>query len=39
MSSWSSGVFAIAFLKVYLPETKDKSLEELEESFAAGKFH
>ena len=32
------GLIAIAFLKVFLPETKDRSLEELEEDFAAGKF-
>jgi sugar porter (SP) family MFS transporter len=32
------GVIAIAFLKVFLPETKDRSLEELEERFAAGQF-
>ena len=32
------GLVAIAFLKVMLPETKDRSLEELEEDFAAGKF-
>ena len=30
------GLIAIAFLKVFLPETKDRSLEELEERFAAG---
>ncbi len=33
------GLIAIAFLKVFLPETKGRSLEELEEDFAAGKFH
>jgi MFS transporter, SP family, major inositol transporter len=32
------GLIAIAFLKVFLPETKDRSLEELEERFAAGQF-
>jgi sugar porter (SP) family MFS transporter len=32
------GLAAIAFLKVFLPETKDRSLEELEERFAAGNF-
>ncbi|MDT7579207.1 MAG: transporter, family, major inositol transporter [Pseudonocardiales bacterium] len=32
------GVIAIAFLRVFLPETKDRSLEELEERFAAGNF-
>ena len=32
------GLIAIAFLKVYLPETKDRSLEELEERFSAGQF-
>ena len=32
------GLVAIAFLKVFLPETKDRSLEELEERFAAGQF-
>ena len=32
------GLIAIAFLNVFLPETKDRSLEELEEDFAAGKF-
>jgi sugar porter (SP) family MFS transporter len=32
------GLIAIAFLKVFLPETKDRSLEELEERFAAGNF-
>ena len=32
------GLLAIAFLKVFLPETKDRSLEELEERFAAGQF-
>lgn len=32
------GLIAIAFLTVFLPETKDRSLEELEERFAAGKF-
>jgi len=32
------GLIAIAFLKVMLPETKDRSLEELEEAFAAGNF-
>ena len=32
------GLIAIAFLKVFLPETKDRSLEELEEAFAAGNF-
>ena len=30
---------AIAFLTKFLPETKDRSLEELEEAFAAGDFH
>ena len=33
------GLIAIAFLKVFLPETKDYSLEELEERFAEGKYH
>jgi len=32
------GLIAIAFLKVFLPETKDRSLEELEDRFAAGQF-
>lgn len=32
------GLIAITFLKVFLPETKDRSLEELEERFAAGQF-
>jgi MFS transporter, SP family, major inositol transporter len=32
------GLIAIAFLKVFLPETKDRSLEELEERFAEGNF-
>ena len=32
------GLIAIAFLKVFLPETKDRSLEELEERFSAGQF-
>ena len=32
------GLIAIAFLNAFLPETKDRSLEELEEDFAAGKF-
>ena len=32
------GLFAIVFLKEFLPETKDRSLEELEEGFAQGKF-
>jgi major inositol transporter-like SP family MFS transporter len=32
------GVIAIAFLKVFLPETRGRSLEELEERFAAGNF-
>jgi MFS transporter, SP family, major inositol transporter len=32
------GLIAIAFLKVFLPETKGRSLEELEERFAAGQF-
>jgi major inositol transporter-like SP family MFS transporter len=32
------GVIAIAFLKVFLPETRGRSLEELEERFAAGQF-
>jgi major inositol transporter-like SP family MFS transporter len=32
------GVIAIVFLKAFLPETKDRSLEELEERFAAGNF-
>jgi major inositol transporter-like SP family MFS transporter len=32
------GLIAIAFLKVFLPETKGYSLEELEERFAAGQF-
>jgi major inositol transporter-like SP family MFS transporter len=32
------GVIAIAFLRVMLPETKDRSLEELEERFAEGNF-
>ena len=32
------GLIAIAFLKVMLPETKDRSLEELEEAFSAGNF-
>jgi major inositol transporter-like SP family MFS transporter len=32
------GLIAIFFLKVFLPETKDRSLEELEEAFAAGNF-
>ena len=33
------GLIAIAFLKVFLPETKGYSLEELEDRFAEGKFH
>ena len=33
------GLIAIAFLKVFLPETKGYSLEELEERFAEGKYH
>ena len=33
------GVIAIAFLTVFLPETRGRSLEELEEDFAVGKFH
>jgi MFS family permease len=33
------GLIAIAFLTKFLPETKDRSLEELEEAFAAGDFH
>jgi MFS transporter, SP family, major inositol transporter len=32
------GLIAIVFLKAFLPETKDRSLEELEERFAAGQF-
>jgi major inositol transporter-like SP family MFS transporter len=32
------GLIAIAFLKVFLPETRGHSLEELEERFAAGQF-
>lgn len=32
------GLIAIFFLKAFLPETKDRSLEELEEAFAAGNF-
>jgi len=32
------GVIAIVFLKVFLPETKDRFLEELEERFSAGNF-
>ena len=32
------GLIAIAFLRVFLPETKGRSLEELEERFAAGQF-
>lgn len=32
------GLVAIAFLKVFLPETKGRSLEELEERFSAGNF-
>jgi MFS transporter, SP family, major inositol transporter len=32
------GLIAITFLNAFLPETKDRSLEELEEDFAAGKF-
>ena len=32
------GLIAIVFLKVLLPETKDRSLEELEEAFSAGNF-
>ncbi|MDT7579664.1 MAG: transporter, family, major inositol transporter, partial [Pseudonocardiales bacterium] len=32
------GVIAIAFLRVFLPETRGRSLEELEERFAAGYF-
>ncbi len=32
------GLIAITFLKVFLPATKDRSLEELEERFAAGNF-
>ena len=32
------GLLAIVFLKAFLPETKDRSLEELEERFAAGQF-
>jgi MFS family permease len=33
------GLIAIVFLKLMLPETKDRSLEELEERFAEGRFH
>ena len=33
------GLIAIAFLTKFLPETKDRSLEELEEAFAAGDFN
>jgi len=32
------GLIAIAFLNAFLPETKGRSLEELEDDFAAGKF-
>jgi hypothetical protein len=32
------GLIAIAFLTKMLPETKDRSLEELEEAFSAGNF-
>jgi MFS transporter, SP family, major inositol transporter len=32
------GLVAIVFLKIFLPETKDRSLEELEERFSAGNF-
>ena len=32
------GLFAIVFLKFMLPETKDRSLEQLEDDFAEGKF-
>jgi MFS transporter, SP family, major inositol transporter len=32
------GLIAIAFLTKFLPETKDRSLEQLEEAFAAGNF-
>jgi MFS transporter, SP family, major inositol transporter len=32
------GLIAIAFLKVFLPETRGYSLEELEDRFAAGQF-
>jgi MFS family permease len=32
------GLFAIVFLKFMLPETKDRSLEQLEEDFAMGNF-
>jgi major inositol transporter-like SP family MFS transporter len=32
------GLLAIAFLTKFLPETKDRSLEELEEAFAGGNF-
>jgi major inositol transporter-like SP family MFS transporter len=33
------GLIAIAFLKKLLPETGNRSLEELEEAFSAGNFH
>jgi MFS transporter, SP family, major inositol transporter len=33
------GLIAIVFLRKMLPETKDRSLEQLEEAFAAGNFH
>ena len=32
------GLIAIVFLKAFLPETRGRSLEELEERFAAGQF-
>jgi membrane protein implicated in regulation of membrane protease activity len=32
------GLIAIVFLKYMLPETKDRSLEQLEDDFAEGKF-
>ena len=32
----SIGVLAVIFVKLYLPETRGKSLEELEEQFRRG---
>jgi major inositol transporter-like SP family MFS transporter len=32
------GLIAIAFLTKFLPETRGRSLEELEEAFSAGNF-